>query len=215
MPLWHDEIAVLDVIGEIEGPFSGHVTERRRRDGGKVVAVVVGLGGYLRVGLILGDAVEVDGSVDEVDVIAGNADHALDQVEVLAVGFERGLEEDDDVAAAHIAVMNERRPVRGRRERDAIDHDVIADEQRLLHRGRRDGEILEDEGEGEEPEHEDAADGSEGFQWRFFTVLMGFARFLSGLLLERLLHCSCLNLLPPVSERCGGFDPTARSPLPC
>jgi hypothetical protein len=73
--------------------------------------------------------------------------------------------------------------MRGRRERDAIDQNVIADEQRLLHRGRRDGEILENEGESEEPEHEDAADGCEGFQWRFFTVLMGFTlSFLAGFL---------------------------------
>ena len=44
-----------------------------------IAVVLVGLDG---VGLVLGDAVEVDDAVAEVDVVAGEADGALDQDEV-------------------------------------------------------------------------------------------------------------------------------------
>ena len=72
-----------------------------------------------------------------------------------------GLEEDDDVAAADVAVVDEGRPVRWRRERDAIDQDVVADQQRLLHGGGGDLKVLKDEGHDEETEGEDKAYGGE------------------------------------------------------
>ena len=75
-----------------------------------------------------------------------------------------GLEEDDDVAAADVAVVDEGRPVRGWREGDAVDQDVVADEEGLLHGGGGDLEVLEDEGHDEEADGEDGADGGEGFE---------------------------------------------------
>ena len=55
------------------------------------------------------------------DAIAGDSYDALDEVEVLAVGLKRGLEEDDDVAAVDVAIMDEFCPAGGRRERDTVN----------------------------------------------------------------------------------------------
>ncbi len=132
------------------------------------VAVV---GGHAGLGLVLGDAVEVDDAVAEVDAVAGDADGALDEEEVGRFGL--GLEEDDDVAALDVAVVDEGRPVGGRGEGDAVDQDVVADEQRLLHGGGGDLEVLEDEGHDEEADGEDGADGGEGFQRGFGLLLLG------------------------------------------
>ena len=93
-----------------------------------VVAVVGGLAGL---GFILGDAVQVDDAVAEVDAVAGNADGALDQEEVRA--FRVGLEENNDVATVNGAVVEKRCPEGAGGEGDAVDYDVIADEERLLH----------------------------------------------------------------------------------
>ena len=59
------------------------------RDGGEVVAVgvevvlwVAVVGGHPGLRLVLGDSVEVDDAVAEVDAVAGDADGALDEEEV-------------------------------------------------------------------------------------------------------------------------------------
>ena len=132
-----------------------------------MLGIVVG-GGHAGVGFVLRDAVEVDDSVAEVDVVAGNADGAFDEEEVGLAGFE----EDDDVAATDVAIEDEGRPFCGRREGDAIHQDVVADEQRLDHRRGGDFEVLEDEGHDEETDGEDGADGGEGFEWGLGLVLL-------------------------------------------
>ena len=71
-------------------------------------------------------------------MIAGNADAALDQKEVRLAGFE----EDHDVVSLWLAVVDQRHPVGGRRQSDAIDHQVIANQQSVLHGTRRDDEVL-------------------------------------------------------------------------
>ncbi len=125
-------------------------------------------------------------------MITGNAHYSLHEIEI---GFA-GLEEDDDVSAAHIAIVNERCPVRGRCEGDAVDQHVIADQQRFLHGRRGNGKILEDEGKSEEAQNEHAADRREGFQRCFFTTVAG----LRSVFFERLLHVSCLSLPAPSKE---------------
>ena len=82
------------------------------RDAGEVVAIgIVGVVGiavvarHLGVGLVLGDAVEVDDAVLQVDAVAGDADAAFHEVEVGRLGM--GLEEDDDIAALDVAVADE------------------------------------------------------------------------------------------------------------
>jgi len=111
-----DEIFALHVVWEVDGPHGGDVGLVRGCDGRKIVDVGVvsvgrGLGG-LR--LVLCDAVEVDDAVAEVDAVTGDADEALDEGDVFAVGFRYRLEEDDYVATARIALMDEGRPARGR-----------------------------------------------------------------------------------------------------
>ena len=100
-------------VGSSIDPAGGDVLVGAGGDGGEVVAIgivgvhgvaiVDGLGGLW---LVLGDTVEVDDAVAEVDVVAGDADGALDQEEVGVAG----LEEDDDVAAADVAVVDKGRP---------------------------------------------------------------------------------------------------------
>ena len=171
-----NEVAILDVAGKLVGPTGGDVAVVVWRDGGEVVAVgiegvlgVVVVGGHAGVGLVLRDTVEVDDAVAEMDAVAGDADGALDEEEIR----HAGLEEDDNVAAANIAIKGEGRPLCRRGERDAVYQDVVADEQGFDHAGRGDFEVLEDEGHHEETDGEDGADGGEGLEWGFGLLLLG------------------------------------------
>ena len=173
--LGDDEVAVDDVVGEIVGPARGDLIVGAGRNGGKVVSIgvegvllVAVIGGHTGVGLILSDSVEVDDAVAKTDMVAGNADGALDEEEVGFTGFE----EDDDVAAADVAIEGEGGPFGGWGKGDAVDKDVIADEKRLHHRGRGDLEVLEDEGHDKESDGEDGADRREGFEWGLGAVLL-------------------------------------------
>jgi hypothetical protein len=172
-----DEIFALDVAGQFVGPGRGDAVVGTGRNGGKVIAV--GVEGVLRISvvyglaglrLILRDSVEVDDAVAEMDVVAGDADGAFDEEEVRGLGVR--LEEDDNVAAADVAVVDERGPLRGRSEGDAVYQNVVANEQRLLHGGGGDLEVLEDEGHDEEADREHSADGGEGLEWRLGLVLL-------------------------------------------
>lgn len=171
----NDEVAVLNVAWEFVAPAGGDVAIVVGGDGGKVVAVgiegvlgIVVVDGHAGVGLVLRDAVEVDDAVAHVDAVAGDADGAFDEEEIRLAGFE----EDDDVAAADVAIEGEGRPLGGRGEGDAVDEDVVADEESLDHRGRGDLEVLEDEGHDEETDGEDGADGGERLEWSFGLFLL-------------------------------------------
>jgi hypothetical protein len=170
------EITVLNVAREFVTPAGGDVAVVVGRNGWEVVAVriegvlgIVVVDGHACVGLVLCDTVEVDDAVAEVDAVAGNADGAFDEEEIRLAG----LEEDDDVAALDVAIEGEGRPFRGRGEGDAVDEDVVADEESLDHAGRGDLEVLEDEGHDEETDGEDGADGGEGLEWSFGLFLLG------------------------------------------
>src|SRR5271170_5982755 len=155
---WDDQVAVYDVGGKLVGPACGDLIVGTGGDGGKVVAIgvegVLGIvvgGGHAGVGLVLCDTVDVDDAVAEMNAVAGNADGAFDEEEVRLAGFE----EDDDVAAADVAIEGEGCPFCGRGEGDAIHQDVVADEQRLHHGGGGNLEVLEDEGHDKETDGED------------------------------------------------------------
>ena len=123
------------------------------------------------VGLVLGDAVEVDDAVAEVDAVAGDADAALD--EDRGRGFGGGLRKTMMSPRLDVAVVDEGSPVGGRGEGDAIDQDVVADEEGLLHGGGGDLEVLEDEGHDEEADGEDGADGGEGLECGLAVFVLG------------------------------------------
>jgi hypothetical protein len=170
-----DEVAVLDMAGELISPAGGDVAVGVGGDSRKVVAVgiegvlgvVVGRG-HAGVRLVLGDSVEVDDAVAEMDVIAGDADGALDEEEVRLAG----LEKDDDVAAPDVAIEGEGGPFCGRGQGDTVYEDVVADEQGLHHGGRGDLEVLEDKGHHEETDGKDGADGGEGLKRSFGLLLL-------------------------------------------
>jgi hypothetical protein len=102
------------------------------------------------------------------DFVAGKSDGSLDEEEIGLAGFE----EDDDVAAVDVAIEDEGRPFCGRGESDAIDQNVVADEEGLDHRGGGNLEVLEDEGHDEETDGEDGADGGEGFERGLGLILL-------------------------------------------
>ena len=86
----------------------------------------------------------------------GLRDRPLDE-HVARVDVVSRLLEHDDVAAAHVAVREKPRERRQpRREGELVDEQVVADEDRLLHRAGRDLVGLDDEGPDEEDE--DAGD---------------------------------------------------------
>ena len=165
----HDEVFALNICGEADAPTRGNVAAFWRRYCGEVVAirVVVAVGWFPGLRLILFLSIEEDDAVAQVDAVSGDTYDALDEVKI---GLAR-LEEHDDVAALDVAVVNQRHPVGRRSEGDAVDQDVIADEQGLLHGRRRNLEVLEDECQDEKADDQYAADGGESLEWSFFGGL--------------------------------------------
>src|ERR1700722_8034413 len=166
------EVFSLDVIGEVEGPGWRNVSALRWRDGGKIIAEgkIVAVVRHGRLGLRLRLAIEEDYAVAQVDPIAGNADDPLHQVEVGLAGFEK----DDDVAAANIAIVDKRGPLRARREGGGVHQHMVAHQQSLFHGGRGNLEILKNEGQGKESDDQHRTDGSKCFQRRLFGCLLAF-----------------------------------------
>ena len=172
----NDEIAIDDVVGEFVGPAGSDLIVGARWDSGKVVAIsvegvlgVVVRGWHASLGFVLRNTIKIDDAVAKMDSVAGNTNRALDEEEVRFAGFE----EDDDVAAANVAIEGEGSPLRRRGEGDAVNEDVIADEQRLDHGRGGDFEVLEDEGHDEETDGEDGADGGQGLKGGLGTILLG------------------------------------------
>ena len=67
----------------------------------------------------------------------------------------------------------------------AIHHQVIAHQQRLLHRSGRNDEVLRQERKNEQPHHQHRADAGDRFKGRFFHVFLfgsrlDFGRRLGG-----------------------------------
>jgi hypothetical protein len=110
--------------------------------------------------LVLTLAIEVDIALVQMQMVTWNPDHPLDQEHIGITG----LQEDDDVAAMHGAITHKGRPVRRRRQIHAVDQDMVADEQSLLHRAGGDDEVLKDEGEDEEAYHDDGAVRCQGLE---------------------------------------------------
>ena len=108
-------------------------------------------------------------------MVAGDADGALDEEEVGR--SEPGLRKTMMSPRLDLAIVDEGRPLGGRGEGDAVDEDVVADEQGLLHRGGGNLEVLEDEGHDEETDGQNGADGGEGLQRGFGLFGLGRGYF--------------------------------------
>ncbi len=87
-------------------------------------------------------AVDVDALVAQLEGLAGQADDALDEVALRVLG----VLEDHDLSAPHVGDGQQGPLERGgrRREHELVHQQVIADEQVVLHRSRRDLEGLHD-----------------------------------------------------------------------
>jgi len=113
----------------------------------------------------------------QVDVIAGDADEALDQGlvdQLVAHRVRHRLDEDHDIVAPGLAVVNQRHPFGRGREGDAVDQQVVAHQQSLLHGAGGNDVVLRQKREDEQPHHQHGADA--GCVWG--SALLAGAVFL-------------------------------------
>ena len=116
----------------------------------------------LGVRLVLRHAVEDHDAVAQMDMVAGHADQPLHQGQILGISIRiqvrHGLDEDHNVVAPGLAVVNQRHPLRGRGQGDAIHQQVVAHQQRLLHRAGGNDVVLRQKGEDEQAHHQNRAE---------------------------------------------------------
>jgi hypothetical protein len=85
------------------------------------------------------DAIDEYSSILKMQVVAGHTDEPLykGQINGLSVGvgfrLRERTEEDHNVVALRVAMMDERHPARRRTERDAIYEQMVADHQGVVH----------------------------------------------------------------------------------
>jgi len=90
------------------------------------------------------------------DVIARNADKPFHQNRKcrLSVHLVRNrLDEDHNIAAFRLTVMDEGHPVRRRRQCDPIHHQVVAHQERILHRTGGNDKVLPEKSQDKQPDH--------------------------------------------------------------
>ncbi len=106
----------------------------------------------------------------------------------------------------NIAIEGEGRPFSGWGERDAIDENVIPDEEGFDHRSRWDLEVLKDKGHDEETDGEHAGDGGQRFERSLCLLsLRGRFFFLYGIhRLHRQALSTCSSSVSPM-----GLSPVA------
>src|ERR1022692_391885 len=105
----------------------------------KIVAIGIAQSGdVLHVRLLDRSAVNVDAFVDEAQAVSGQGYHSLHEV---LRGVYR-IMEDDDISAPDLAIGQKTVPAHAAAVAEFIHQQVIADQQRLLHGFRRDGERL-------------------------------------------------------------------------
>src|ERR1035437_228410 len=133
------------------------------------------------------------------NTVAGNANQPLYQDEVIPLCISNRLVEDHDVAAPGLAVVNQRHPFGGRGKGDAVHHQVIAHQQRLLHGAGGNDEVLAEEGEDKKANNQNGADAGHRLVGRLFHALFkglglrrrrGSRRFFLGHSFARCLQCT-------------------------
>ena len=121
--------------------------------------------------------VDVEQPLLHLDAVAGQPDHALDVVG----GIVLRQAEHDDIAARRLGAEDAPRKQR-RRQRDRImavavgifrDEQIVADQQRRLHRSRGDVEGLEQEGADHQRDQQRMDDDADGFTQAAFSFCPG------------------------------------------
>ena len=77
------------------------------------------------------------------------------------VPAEEPDKENNDVAALRVAVMDQRHPGCSGAERDVVDEQMVADEERVFHRTAGDHEILTEERQTRKSNNQDRAEAGE------------------------------------------------------
>ena len=88
--------------------------------------------------------VQENHAISQVNMVARNSDNTFYQVKIGLAG----LKKYDDVTATGFPVIDEGSPGSARGEGNPVDEHVVAHQQRLLHRGRRNLKVLKDERQG-------------------------------------------------------------------
>src|ERR1700733_3194867 len=115
--------------------------------------------------------VQIDLTVDDLDAVAGKADAALDEIFAVFRRIDVRHLEDDHVAALRLRCEDatgygresERERVAAVAISELLDEQIVADEQRRLHRAGRNVERLEKEGADHERNKERVDDRLDGF----------------------------------------------------
>jgi hypothetical protein len=94
-----------------------------------------------------------------VDAITGKSDGPLDEDVMVALSVGCWTKEDDGLVVLEIAVRDEVRQRRGRREGDTFHNDVVTYQQSAGHGSRRDDEVLEEKAHDKEPNCESGTEG--------------------------------------------------------
>src|ERR1700722_15184151 len=168
------------MIGKVYCPtFGGATGLRVWRLGRKLVeklSMVFWRNG-VGIGLCLRHPIQDHDAVAQMDMVAGQTDEALDEngvlrlaisIHLIEAGLEDRLVEDDNVTAPGLTVMNKGHPLCGRSQIDAVNNQMIANEQRIFHRSGWDDEVLRDEGEDEQPNHQHRTNARQRFKGSFF-----------------------------------------------
>src|SRR5580658_3808471 len=179
-----NEIAIDDMVGKVDRPgfwctVAGIARCGNRRNGWKLVpeVFVIVCCGRLGVRLILSHSIDEDDAVAQMNTIAGNAYQPLYKKRVFASCHRHRLQENNNIVSLWLAVVGQRHPLVGRRESDAIDEEMVTDEERLLHRSRGNDEVLCEKGENEKSHDEHCAQTGDTLGESFLTSrATGFLR---------------------------------------
>jgi hypothetical protein len=167
-----NDVAIFDMGSHGELPFGGDHAFHRG-DGREVVTVRNVVATAMNdVGLVQRLPVTVNDPVFQVNPIAGDADDELHEKQS---GLGR-RDEDDDVATMNAAVGNEREPCGLWRGGNAVNEEVVPDEQRVFHGTGWNLKGLQAESDDKKANHEDGGHGGDELHGGFLL----FGRFLAG-----------------------------------
>src|SRR5262252_3298828 len=162
------QFAILDMRRQFIAPFCSQAIIVRRGDRREIVAIAHVRAVANDKGLVKLFAIAIDHTVLETDTVSGHADYTLHNVESRLCRRD----ENKNVIMLGVAVGNERLDPTGfGREQNAVDEDVVANEEGVFHGAGRNDESLQREGDDEQAGYQYGGNGGDEFGRRFPGLL--------------------------------------------